>query len=140
MGTTRLFVTHDDFRKEHWREGLFYTHFLALPLFFIFKPQIQTSIKEYNRDQTWVYLIMNVATQYLCVSGVTRLSSRCTSVTLNLVLTVRKFVSLLFSVIFFNHTFLIDNWIGAALVMIGTCLYSYESRTKVVKQLDDKMK
>lgn len=119
------------FIRKHWREGLFYTHFLALPLFVFFKSQIITSILEYNKNNTWIYLVGNVATQYLCVSGVTRLSSKCTSVTLNLVLTVRKFVSLLLSVLFFNHTFGVDNWIGAGLVMLGTVIYSYEFRNSV---------
>ncbi|KAL2919613.1 golgi uridine diphosphate-N-acetylglucosamine transporter [Polyrhizophydium stewartii] len=152
---------------QQWREGLFYTHALALPAFLLFAGDLRRQIQDYNASplvsvgdmiapwlpgvlsrslwrllggdalrqvfvpQMWIYLTWNVLTQYVCISGVHKLSSMATAVTLNLasfaahaVLTVRKFVSLILSVMLFNNTFTTQNWIGAAAVFIGTLVYS----------------
>lgn len=58
------------------------------------------------------------------------------SVTLNLILTCRKFVSLIISVVLFQHQFGIENWIGATLVFLGTALYSYPDKRVVAKKSD----
>jgi len=141
---------------SNWRESLFYTHFLALPLFLIFYSDIKTQIQGFNQSipltfdelftrlstdlylpsginnilkacvipKTWLYLIMNVLTQYVCVSGVHRLNSIATALTLNLVLNLRKFTSLVISVWFFDNDFHIGMAIGGLLVFSGTLLYS----------------
>ena len=44
-----------------------------------------------------VYLIGNIITQYLCISAVFVLTTECASLTVTLVVTLRKFLSLLFS-------------------------------------------
>jgi UDP-xylose/UDP-N-acetylglucosamine transporter B4 len=58
-----------------------------------------------------------------CISGVSKLSSTTTSVTLNLVLTIRKFISVIISVVFFNNPFYLGNWIGFLIVIVGTIIY-----------------
>ncbi|KAJ3040088.1 hypothetical protein HDV00_011412 [Rhizophlyctis rosea] len=72
----------------------------------------------------WMFLILNTVTQYVCISGVHRLSSMATAVTLNLVLSVRKFVSLLVSVFLFHNDFTQGHWVGTAAVFLGTAVYS----------------
>lgn len=79
----------------------------------------------------WLYLLFNVITQChfrltldFCISGVHKLSSLSNSVTLNLVLTLRKSVSLLLSVAFFGHPFGIQDWVGALFAFVGTLIYS----------------
>ena len=52
------------------------------------------------------------------------LTSITTNVTVNLVLSIRKFVSLIFSVIYFQNPFTLTQIIGSFLVFIGTSLYS----------------
>eukprot|EP00842_Homolaphlyctis_polyrhiza_P004061 jgi/Hompol1/4656/HPOL_001519-RA len=147
--------TYTHYGKQ-WREGLFYTHALSLPLFLFFYSDLVKQVADYNASpmvsvgdmiapwlagklsrmlwkllggdflrsvyvpQLWLYLSWNVATQYICISGVHKLSSMSTAVTLNLILTVRKFISLLLSVILFNNPFTTQNWIGAITVFIGT--------------------
>ncbi|CAG8526205.1 5512_t:CDS:10 [Diversispora eburnea] len=150
---------------SNWREGLFYTHFLGLPLFLMFHSDIKSQIQEYNRSsplylneiisklsdeiyipddiqnvftrcflpRTWFYLIINVLTQYVCVSGVHRLNSISTALTLNLVLNLRKFVSLVISVWFFDNEFHIGMAIGGFLVFTGTILYSIGGNRSSIK-------
>ncbi|CAJ0894872.1 14540_t:CDS:2 [Entrophospora sp. SA101] len=164
-------------RSNDWREGLFYTHFLALPLFLIFYDDIKSqalllnesphvSLEEIVNDfsggkifassdvihnalsyctlpRTWLYLIMNVLTQYLCISGVHRLHSVSSALTVNLVLNLRKFISLVLSVLFFDNDFHIGMGIGGACVFIGTILYSIGSaggdRSSSLKKVDDEI-
>ncbi|GBC00744.1 hypothetical protein RclHR1_03960018 [Rhizophagus clarus] len=144
---------------SNWREGLFYTHFLALPLFLIFYSDIRGQIQDFNQStplalyeifnvspikfylpskinhmlstfsipRSWAYVIMNILTQYFCVGGVHRLNSVATALTLNLVLNLRKFTSLLISVWLFDNDFHIGMVIGGLLVFSGTLLYSFGS-------------
>lgn len=72
----------------------------------------------------WVYLILNCLTQYLCISSVFVLTTECTSLTVTLVVTLRKFISLLFSIVYFNNPFTIYHWIGTALVFLGTMIFT----------------
>lgn len=79
----------------------------------------------------FVPLILNTLTQLVCVSGVHRLTSRVSSLTVTLVLVVRKAVSLLISVLIFGSGISEENrvmlWTGAASVFLGTMVYSLAS-------------
>ncbi|CAG8483986.1 10469_t:CDS:2 [Ambispora gerdemannii] len=149
-----------------WREGLFYTHVLALPMFLVFYSDIKhqvylfndtekislsiafdsipggtmlvpeiirTVIGDYKVPRLWLYLILNVLTQYVCVSGVHRLNSVSTALTLNLVLNLRKFTSLMISVWYFDNEFTIGMMFGGSLVFLGTFLYSIGSIRSITK-------
>ncbi|EMD31847.1 hypothetical protein CERSUDRAFT_162668 [Gelatoporia subvermispora B] len=80
----------------------------------------------------YVPLLLNTITQVVCISGVQRLASRVTSLTVTLVLAVRKAVSLIISVMLFSSAGrarmdsmdLALMWTGAALVFAGTIGYS----------------
>jgi solute carrier family 35 (UDP-xylose/UDP-N-acetylglucosamine transporter), member B4 len=52
------------------------------------------------------------------------LTTECSSLTVTLVVTLRKFVSLLFSIWYFNNPFTIWHWLGTVLVFGGTALFS----------------
>jgi len=52
-----------------------------------------------------LYLIGNIITQYVCISAVFVLTTECASLTVTLVVTLRKFLSLLFSILYFNNPF-----------------------------------
>ena len=56
--------------------------------------------------------------------GVYKLTSITSSVTVNLVLSIRKFLSLTFSVLYFNNPFTFNQTIGSILVFVGSFLYS----------------
>jgi len=80
-------------------------------------------------------LLLNTITQLICVSGVHRLTTRVSSLTVTLILVVRKAVSLLISVLGVGvipgigggKGRAVDQkmmWSGAAFVLVGTVLYS----------------
>ncbi|KAI9033838.1 UAA transporter [Phycomyces nitens] len=153
-------VTYKTYGKQ-WREGLFYTHFLALPFFGLFYKDIISQVKVYNASpienipallqsfpiidsmlsspwlsllrsflnkleipRLWLYLSFNVFTQYVCISGVNRMTSMSTSLTLNLVLNLRKFTSLIISIFYFDNEFGLGAKTGTFLVFLGTLVYA----------------
>ncbi|WVQ75157.1 hypothetical protein IAR50_004766 [Cryptococcus sp. DSM 104548] len=69
-------------------------------------------------------LALNLFTQGLCVRGVNRLTTRVSAVTVNLVLTVRKAVSLGISVWYYGSGATWGLMIGGGMVLLGTILYS----------------
>nr|CAG8503008.1 7853_t:CDS:2 [Entrophospora candida] len=154
-------------RSNDWREGLFYTvGEIILFQVLLLNESPHVSLEEIVNDfsggkifassdvihnalsycvlpRTWLYLIMNVLTQYLCISGVHRLHSVSSALTVNLVLNLRKFISLVLSVLFFDNDFHIGMGIGGACVFIGTILYSIGSaggdRSSSLKKVDDEI-
>ena len=146
--------------RGHWQEAMFYLHFLALPGFAFVWGDLARQIRLVNASARveiglvtrfthpvmpdlltrrisvpsfYLPLILNVVTQLVCVSGVHRLTSRVNSLTVTLVLVVRKAVSLGISVTVVkkreeNEVFL---WLGAVLVLAGTMGYTVGGRPKV---------
>ena len=72
------------------------------------------------------YLALNVLTQYVCIRGVHLLAARSSSLTVIIVLNVRKLVSLLLSIYLFGNHLAIGVLVGAALVFVGGGLYGFE--------------
>ncbi|KAG8744922.1 golgi uridine diphosphate-N- acetylglucosamine transporter, partial [Ceratobasidium sp. 423] len=163
---------------RHWQEGMFYLHFLALPMFAlpgiggdlveqikianasppvtlashiqnlaipVFRPagplgalppslinQILERIMSFplfsiTLPSFYIPLAVNVFTQFLCVGGVHRLTSQVSSLTVTLVLVVRKAVSLWISVVLVGGS-RGDVWLwgGALAVVVGTVAYSLD--------------
>ena len=138
---------------KHWEEGLFYMHFLGLPVFLFLFQDIKTTIINYNESrpislslvldywlpyletskyienimipEMWLYLALNTITQFICISGVCKLTSMMSSVSVNLILAIRKFVSLFLSIVIFKNEFTRDNWLGTLLVIGGSLMYSF---------------
>ncbi|ODO06968.1 hypothetical protein I350_04331 [Cryptococcus amylolentus CBS 6273] len=69
-------------------------------------------------------LALNLFTQGLCVRGVNRLTTQVNAVTVNLILTVRKAVSLGISVWYYGSGATSGLIIGGGMVLLGTILYS----------------
>lgn len=72
------------------------------------------------------YLMMNAVTQYLCIRGVHLLSAKSSSLTVTVVLNIRKLVSLLLSIYLFGNHLASGVLIGAVLVFVGGGLYGFE--------------
>lgn len=176
----RLYATYG---RDHWREALFYSHTLSLPLFLPTYPQVSSqwrallaspplldkvltftarsehlysstsplfaSGSSYLLDvvasqlllvqkNTWIhsllaaipvqvaYLLMNILTQYLCIRGVHLLSARSSSLTVTIVLNIRKLVSLLLSIYLFGNSLAPGVLVGATFVFVGGGLYGFE--------------
>jgi solute carrier family 35 (UDP-xylose/UDP-N-acetylglucosamine transporter), member B4 len=77
--------------------------------------------------------------EVVCVSGVNRLTSKVSSLTVTLVLVVRKAVSLGISVLLIQgRSGNIWLWGGAALVLLGTIAYSYDGAIQKKRQQEVK--
>ncbi|NWW41655.1 S35B4 protein, partial [Panurus biarmicus] len=122
---------------KHSKEALFYNHALPLPGFLLLAPNIYQHAVLFNQSELfqvpvvgltlpimWFYLLMNVITQYVCIRGVFILTTECTSLTVTLVVTLRKFVSLIFSILYFQNPFTAWHWLGTAFVFVGTLMYT----------------
>ncbi|XP_074104715.1 ER GDP-fucose transporter [Cotesia typhae] len=122
---------------KHPYEALYYTHLLPLPFFLTLSSNIwdhaQLALKSdpllipilgLTAPKSIVYLIGNVLTQYMCISSVFVLTTECSSLTVTLVVTLRKFFSLLFSILYFQNSFSIYHWIGTSLVFLGTIIFT----------------
>ncbi|KAF7224075.1 UDP-xylose and UDP-N-acetylglucosamine transporter [Nothobranchius furzeri] len=122
---------------KHSKEALFYNHCLPLPGFLLLSTDIYHHSILFNQSTPvlistigvtmpimWIYLLMNVITQYVCIRGVFILTTECTSLTVTLVVTLRKFISLIFSILYFQNPFTAWHWVGTAVVFVGTLLYT----------------
>lgn len=129
-------VLHKKYGKNA-REALYYTHLLPLPFFLTLAPNIWEHFKYALASESYtvpvinlqmpilvVYLIGNILTQYMCISSVFVLTTECTSLTVTLVITLRKFLSLLFSIVYFKNPFTAYHWIGTILVFTGTVIFT----------------
>jgi len=122
---------------KHPKEALFYTHALPLPGFLLLAPDILAHwdiamsstpilipVVNISIPSLLLYLLGNIITQYVCISAVFVLTTECASLTVTMVVTLRKFLSLLFSILYFNNPFTLYHWLGTALVFGGTLLFS----------------
>ncbi|KZW00040.1 UAA transporter [Exidia glandulosa HHB12029] len=129
----RTFAVHG----PHWREGLFYTHLMSIPVFMIL-PESRRSIqaiRAYDLQTILPLVISNTLTQSLCVAGVNQLMSRVSSVSTNIALTTRKALSLCLSVWWFGSGWNTQLGLGASLVGIGTLVYAYASQAPKAEKI-----
>jgi UDP-xylose/UDP-N-acetylglucosamine transporter B4 len=84
----------------------------------------------------WFYLICNTLTQYVCISSVFVLTTECTSLTVTLVTTLRKFTSLIISIVYFGNPFTFWHWIGTIMVFVGTFLFTNVAKYFQKKRID----
>jgi UDP-xylose/UDP-N-acetylglucosamine transporter B4 len=149
--------TYTKFRSEGgspWQESMFYIHFLSLPMFFSVLNNISAHLKVLHASpalvllphvpvlvpKAYLTLGINVFTQVFCAAGANRLTSRVSSLTVTLVLVVRKAVSLILSIAVFGDEGMdvsqkLRLWGGAILVFAGTVVYSMP--TKKFKEKKD---
>lgn len=60
----------------------------------------------------------------MCIRGVFILTTECASLTVTLFVTLRKFVSLIFSIWYFQNPFTPWHWLGTVFVFMGTLMYT----------------
>jgi len=119
------------------REALFYSHALPLPGFLILGKDIYNHALMFNKSapmpfpllgvavpKMWIFLIFNVVTNHICSTSAFMLSAECSSLTVTLAVTLRKFVSLMLSILYFNNPFTTTHWMGAFLVFLGTIVFT----------------
>lgn len=125
--------TFKRYGKASYKEALFYTHTLSLPLFLLFGRSLWQDV-----DNAWhmpafsLPLLCNALTQVVCIAGVNRLTTRVSSVAVTLTLAVRKAASLAVSIAWAhargaaipNQLYL---WSGTTMVLAGTVGYAHAS-------------
>ncbi|KAH7326770.1 UAA transporter [Stachybotrys elegans] len=136
-----------------WKENLFYTHVLSLPFFIPFAPAMLQNLRHLAESapldlpgplrnisgidrlpRQLVYLVANVLTQYACIRGVNLLAATTSSLTVTIVLSIRKLASLLLSIWLFGNTLASGTLIGAVIVFGAGGLYSLDSKPKSKKK------
>ncbi|KAI1094774.1 UAA transporter family-domain-containing protein [Rostrohypoxylon terebratum] len=142
--------TEETYKKygPQWKENLFYSHLLSLPLFLPFSRSLINQFMRlahsdplplpllagqgiYIPSQV-AYLALNVLTQYACIRGVNLLAAASTALTVTIVLNIRKLVSLLLSIWLFGNRLATGTLIGAIVVFSAGGLYSLDSKKKTV--------
>ncbi|KAI4749737.1 UAA transporter [Aureobasidium sp. EXF-12298] len=137
---------------SHWRENLFYSHFLSLPLFLplagtlrrqyvalsatppLSIPDSLPVLKSADLPSGIIYLLLNSLTQLACITGVNLLSAQASAVTVTIVLNVRKLVSFVASTILFGHSLSGTMCLGAGLVFGAGALYGWETSYRIPQQ------
>lgn len=152
--------TEETYRQygPQWKENLFYSHLLSLPLFLPFMPSL---VNQFNRlahssplslpgwggadgidldsnmpssglhiPSQLAFLVINVLTQYACIRGVNLLAAASSALTVTIVLNIRKLVSLLLSIWLFGNRLAAGTLLGAVVVFGSGALYSVGSKKK----------
>jgi len=119
-----------------WREGLFYTHTLALPLFLPLSKSIYSGIRALHKHSAstsshflTITLPIYLLSQLGCISGVGMLSSRVSSVSTNLMLTARKALSLIISVVLVGSSWSTGMSVGSGMVFAGGLWYAIATQS-----------
>lgn len=120
-----------------WRENLFYSHLFSLPLFLPFMPSMARVLGQMAASERigapfffagvpvqLAHLATNVITQYACIRGVNLLAANSSALTVTIVLSVRKLVSLIISIWLFGNSLPKGTLVGAIIVFSSGALYS----------------
>lgn len=131
-------TTYRKHGKAHSKESMFFTHFLSMPLFLLSAPEILETVSRWNSVEldgvtiggmmisyNWLYLLCNMISQWVCIRGVYLLISHTNSLTLTVALALRKFVSLIISIIYFRNPFTVLHWVGSVVVIGAALVFSY---------------
>ncbi|KJH41135.1 UAA transporter family protein [Dictyocaulus viviparus] len=122
---------------KHPEEAMFITHAVSLPLFSFFGADIMAAAKKFCEStpfrlagittpipSLWVDLLLSCILQYYCIKFVYRLNAEVEALTVTLVVTLRKFLSLVISIWWFENPFTLQHWIGALFVFAGTLAFA----------------
>lgn len=159
--------TEDTYRiyGPQWKENLFYSHLMSLPLFLPFlpsmtrqfmklanspplslrlpeltnypnlSPNVQQSFQQIHVPSQLFFLILNVLTQYACIRGVNLLAAVSSALTVTIVLNIRKLMSLLLSIWLFGNRLATGTLLGACVVFFAGGLYSLDGRRKLTARV-----
>lgn len=147
--------TEATYRKygPQWKENLFYSHILSLPLFLPFAPSMWRNLRVLSKStpldlyipfaqplqpvqvpSQLAYLAANVLTQYACIRGVNLLAANASALTVTIILSIRKLVSLLLSIWLFGNTLTASTLLSAAVVFGAAGLYSVAPKPAVSEE------
>ena len=116
-------------------EVLFFSNLLGLPAFIFNYSDLAQTIVDFNNSAPvsilgvsipflWCCIAVNVVLQSVGIKGIFYLLSEWSSLSVTMVTTLRKFISLLLSIFLFQNPFTLVHWIGTTLVFSGSALFS----------------
>lgn len=120
---------------NHWQEVLFYTHFLGLPMFVFTGSAVVSDLRTLWYTVPLVpgiprgiaLLALNSVTQLVCALGVNSLAGIASSLTVAVILLMRKFVSLAISSYVYGTSFSAQGLFGSFVLIISTIYYTMVS-------------
>ncbi|CAK5051281.1 unnamed protein product [Meloidogyne enterolobii] len=137
---------------KHPREAMFYTHAVSLPFFAFMGNDIAASAEKFSLgpkpeffgfllpiSTLWLQLLAVAFLQWFCIMFVYRLNASIDSLSVTLVVTLRKFLSLLISIFWFGNLFTPAHWLGATLVFGGTLIFA-DVPSKIILLISEKGK
>jgi len=115
-------------------EMMFFSHIFTLPLFLPVLPGILSAIQSFNQSQEsnllflsipnlWLKLILVALFQIVCIRNVYQLTSVVSSLSVNMILALRKFLNLFLSVYVFDNELSFYHWLATAMIIGGTCAF-----------------
>ena len=116
---------------KHWKEMLFYSHALALPVFVIFQKNLWkvfqrwTQVKRKN-FKLWGLLLLNLLCAHTATMGIYRVTNETSSLSCTMGITVRKLLSLFLSLFCLQKkgTFGRSQWFGTVGVFGGSFMWT----------------
>ena len=78
----------------------------------------------FSLPRLWAHVVFAAVTNFLCIHSVFVLQTECSPLTVTLLVTLRKFLSLLFSIYYFSNPFTATHAAGTALVFGGALVRS----------------
>ncbi|KAH9589375.1 UAA transporter [Trypanosoma melophagium] len=107
-----------------WAEALFFSHVLAIPLFFSQPGRLVGEFASISPGY-FIHFFFNAVTQFICVLGVYVLNDKTSAFTLILILTLRKLFTFVISVVYFGHYrhFSIIEWAAMIFALMAGALY-----------------
>lgn len=119
----------------------YYTHLLSLPtLYFSRFEVIHDTINDFTLSETipylnvprlFVFAILISYTSHVCLAGIYGVLAASDAVNLTYWLTLRKFISLVISIWYFENSFNGSQWVGSLFVFLGVILYPADKKMKI---------
>ncbi|KAE9555656.1 hypothetical protein FO519_001127 [Halicephalobus sp. NKZ332] len=115
-------------------EMMFFVHIYSLPFFVPVLPEIISAANSFNQSEDldllffsvpnlWLKLSLVSILQIVCIRSVYQLTSVVSSLSVNMILALRKFLNLLLSVYVFNNELSIHHWLATGMIIGGTCAF-----------------
>ncbi|GMT24156.1 hypothetical protein PFISCL1PPCAC_15454, partial [Pristionchus fissidentatus] len=85
----------------------------------------------------WIELSLACAFNYGCIYFVYSLNASVEALTVTMVVTLRKFLSLVVSIVWFQNPFTLQHWLGTFFVFAGTLAFSdvwFEDKKKTLEK------
>ncbi|KAK0405071.1 hypothetical protein QR680_017787 [Steinernema hermaphroditum] len=134
---------------RHDKEALLMNHLLPLPLFAVFWNDIVKNAASFTLSTPvdvlgistgipylWLNLFVSAFLQWICLRFVYLLTASVESLTKTLFTNLRKFLSLVLSIVYFQNPFTPTHWLGTAFVFLGVLSFIDVWERKVTGKKD----